>query len=146
MCINKISMPRQFFYVMIGIILCDIKLHTTLVQKALCIEKLSKLLILQFWRWFIIVHWLLIVHHRQNQSCAIRRLACTFMYLSAVTPLLFWTWKWLVIVGVSQKNPTTQPFFVAVNVCLASREKYFFIPKNIMGFCRNYVITQTDFG
>ena len=50
-------------------------------------RKQLNIIILKFCRWLIIVHWLLIVHNRQNQSCTIRR----FVYIFSRDWVEYWT-------------------------------------------------------
>ena len=67
---NKISVPRQVFssdgqnHIMSHKTTYDIR------AKGSVYRKYSKTLIFHFWRRLLVVHLLLIVHHRQNQSCS----------------------------------------------------------------------------
>ena len=75
--LNKISVPQQVFS-------WESKSYYVIQNdiwyscEGLCVQKKkSNIWILHFRYLIQVVHWLLIVHHRQNQSCTIRRFACT---------------------------------------------------------------------
>ena len=58
-CASKI-----FFLAMINILVCLAKRHL-------------KIILFHFRRSLLSAHWLLILHHPQNKSCTVRRVACT---------------------------------------------------------------------
>ena len=72
----KIIVPRQIFSFDFQYHIMSYKTTYGIGERSSVYRKHSKILIFHFWRWPINLHSLLIVYHRQNQSCTFRRFVC----------------------------------------------------------------------